>query len=391
MHHSRPIAFLKYFLIFLSITFPFLVCTQSLAKNTLTDYIIVVDAGHGGKDIGSSGAHLIEKDVTFSLAEEIAASIIRRNREIDIRFTRTDDDFIPIHERVSFANDANADLFISIHCNGISSKQPHGIETYVLGTQDHHENLETVKRENASILHESDFKNRYNGFDPNSPSAHIYFSAVQNQYINEGILLAHEIQTGFSDRAIMRDRGVKQAGFVVLRKATMPAILIEVGYLSNTSDEKKLMNNAQRKIIVDKIADGILKYVADHPKRQVVANVDNLKEETKVVNVSTQASKKSNEEKTPEPLFTILIGSSAKGRIENLYKGKILDQNVREAIISNLHEYHVGIFNSLKDALDFQNQIRDMGYKGAFVKKYLEPSKSNKSSSDVQLKFAGVN
>jgi len=246
MLHSRPNGFLKYFLIFPPIILPFIGLGQNDILQNKQHFKIVMDPGHGGKDVGTSGKHLLEKDVTFSLAEEIARAIVQQEPNIDIKFTREDDDFIPIHRRVAFANNEQADLFISIHCNAVTSHSPHGIETYVLGMQDHKENLETVKRENASILEEEDYQVNYNGFDPESPSAHIYFSAIQNAYLNESILLAHEIQTQFTDMNVLKDRGVKQAGFVVLRKATMPSILLEIGYLSNERDEQKLMDNTTR-------------------------------------------------------------------------------------------------------------------------------------------------
>ena len=220
-------------------------------------FIIVIDAGHGGKDIGTSGEYLIEKDATLTLAMELGQMLSEINQRIEIRYTRDTDEFLPIYRRVAYANENRADLFISIHCNAVAQHSPHGIETYVLGIQNNEENLETVKRENESILHEENISDHYNGFDPNSPTGHIFLSAVQNKYINEGIMLAHQIQIQFSDRNLMRDRGVKQAGFVVLKKATMPAILLEVGFLSNRNDETKLVNKDSRSKIVSHISDGI--------------------------------------------------------------------------------------------------------------------------------------
>jgi N-acetylmuramoyl-L-alanine amidase len=200
---------------------------------------VVIDAGHGGKDPGCSGGHSREKHIALAVSLKLAESIRTAFPDIKVILTRDTDVFIPLHERAAIANRANADLFISIHCNYMpGSSATRGTETYVMGLHTADHNLNVAKRENAAILLEEDYEKNYD-YDPNSPEGHIMLSMFQNAYLEQSILLAEKFEAQIAKTG-RRSRGVKQAGFVVLKETTMPSILAEIGFLSSPKEESFL-------------------------------------------------------------------------------------------------------------------------------------------------------
>jgi len=222
---------------------------------------IVIDAGHGGKDSGCVGHHSQEKHIALKIALLLGDKIRSRFPGIKVIFTRTDDTFIPLNTRAKIANQNKADLFISIHCNAFKSSKVRGTETYVMGLHRAEENLAIAKRENSSVLMENDYEVNYDWFDPDSPEGHIFLSMFQNTYLDKSIAIAAEIEEEFSIKALAKSRGVKQAGFVVLRKATMPSILVETGYLTNKKDAAFLNTNDGQHQIVDALVNGLDRYI----------------------------------------------------------------------------------------------------------------------------------
>lgn len=222
---------------------------------------IVIDAGHGGKDSGTSGSFSKEKDITLSIAMELGKTIEKYIDDVNIIYTRDDDSFPSLNERANLANDKNADLFISIHCNSAPySTTVHGTETYVMGLNKSETNLEVAKRENSVILMEDDYKENYDGYDPNSPESMILFSLYQNAYLENSLKLAQSIENQFKTRVGRKSRGVKQAPFVVLWKTSMPSILVETGFLTNKNEEKYLNDELGKTYI----AHGIFRAVRDY-------------------------------------------------------------------------------------------------------------------------------
>lgn len=223
---------------------------------------IVIDAGHGGKDPGCHGTAGVEAKVTLAVALELGRIIKENMPATKVYYTRMSDNFVELHDRASIANRNNADLFISIHCNSGPSAV-HGTETYVMGLHSSEDNLDVAKRENEVVLKESDYKKNYDGFDPKSPQAHILFSLYQNAYIENSILIASKIEKQFSARLGRTSRGVKQAGFLVLWKTAMPSALIELGYLTNASEEKYLLNKTNQVYLASGIYRAIKEYKAE--------------------------------------------------------------------------------------------------------------------------------
>ncbi len=230
---------------YLRITFCFALCfalaaaqPQKPDKKLLT---VVLDAGHGGKDPGTLGrSYKHEKHIALAITLALGKMINKEFPAVKVIYTRKTDVFVELDERAAIANRSKADLFISIHCNSSKNKSTAGTETYVMGTHKTDDNLEVAMRENASILQESDYKKRYQNFDPNNMLSYIRMSNYQSAYQSQSLRFAQKIETEIKTYAKRTSRGVKQSGFLVLWKTSMPSVLIETGFLTNSAEEKYL-------------------------------------------------------------------------------------------------------------------------------------------------------
>ena len=225
--------------------------------------VIVLDPGHGGKDQGCHGHHLNEKDIALNIALQIGVIISREHPEITVRYTRIDDTFVPLHKRVQMANEEDVDLFISLHCNALNDASAHGIESYVMGLHTSKENMDIAKREN-DVIDLEDNSAYGKDFDPYSAEGHIMIAMHQQNNLEKSIDLADFTQDAISHNTTFRNRGVKQAGFVVLRKVIVPSILIEAGFITNPSDAKNLKSRNVQEKIAASIVNGIEQYIAKY-------------------------------------------------------------------------------------------------------------------------------
>lgn len=198
---------------------------------------VVIDAGHGGHDAGCLGIHSKEKEVTLAIALKLGKYLEENYPNLKVVYTRKTDEFIDLIERANIANRAKADLFISLHCNASANKSAYGSETYAMGLHVSEANLNVAKRENSVILLEDNYERNYDGFDPKSTEAYIIFSLYQNVNIDKSLFLASKIQDQFTNKLKRYNRGIKQAGFIVLYKTNMPSVLIESGFLTNKDEE----------------------------------------------------------------------------------------------------------------------------------------------------------
>lgn len=231
---------------------------------------VVIDAGHGGKDPGciSHGKDIFEKDIALSIALKLGQMIKDSITDVKVIYTRSTDKFVELWERASIANKNNADVFISIHCNASTSSAPHGSETYVMGLHKNEGNLNVSKRENAAIILEDNYEKNeeYAGFDPNSPEAHIIFCLYQNAFRNQSLELAGSVQTYIDKKDLRKNLGVKEAGFLVLWKTTMPSILVETGFLTNPDDKMFLRSDYGQKQIANAVMLSVRDYKAQLDK-----------------------------------------------------------------------------------------------------------------------------
>lgn len=234
----------------------------SLAANKR--FTLVIDPGHGGHDAGALGAISKEKNINLAVALRFGKYVEQNLPEVRVIYTRTKDVFIPLNERANIANRANADLFISVHTNALpAGKVARGFETYTLGMHRAKDNLDVAMRENSVISMEKDYQQRYQGFDPRSSESYIIFEFIQGKNMERSVDLARMIQRSVCDGANRPDKGVHQAGFLVLRETSMPGCLIELGFIT-TPDEERLLNNDSR---VDDIARGIYEAFAKYKNK----------------------------------------------------------------------------------------------------------------------------
>ncbi|MCS6895980.1 MAG: N-acetylmuramoyl-L-alanine amidase [Bacteroidia bacterium] len=223
--------------------------------------LVVIDPGHGGKDPGALGKIYKEKDIALSVSLKLA-DLLKKDALFRPVLTRDSDVFVELIRRADTANKLHADLFLSIHCNANQRKDIYGSETYALGEHKTKDNLAVVMRENSSILLEEGYQRNYDGFDPNSEEAYIIFSLMQHAYLKQSLRLAKRIEEQMSGTAKRQSRGVKQAGFLVLWRTSMPAVLCEIGFITNPAEEKYLASQSGQEYIAQSIYQALRQYVA---------------------------------------------------------------------------------------------------------------------------------
>ncbi len=224
---------------------------------------VVIDAGHGGQDPGNLGTGRYkkkEKDISLDVALRLGNLIKENYPKLKVLYTRDSDVFIGLNERADVANKADADLFISIHCNAAKNTEAAGVETFTLGLHKNDENLQVAMKENQAIFLEDDYQTKYEGFDPNSPESIIALTIMQSAFLEQSLKISSYIQKQFKEKVERKDRGVKQAGFLVLRRTTMPSILIELGFLTNKDEEDFLNTENGRGLMATAIFKGFKDY-----------------------------------------------------------------------------------------------------------------------------------
>ncbi|WP_144607183.1 N-acetylmuramoyl-L-alanine amidase family protein [Algoriphagus algorifonticola] len=221
---------------------------------------IVLDAGHGGKDPGNIGSRAREKDINLAVTLLVGKYIKENLPDVEVIYTRDDDSFPTLEKRPQIANINKADLFVSIHSNSAANKSAFGTETWVMGMKHFDNNFDIVKRENSVMLLEEDYKERYEGFDPSSPESYIMFNLMSRAFFENSVTLADQIETQFKDRVGRKSRGVKQGPFYVLWTPSMPSVLVELGFLSNSTEEAFLMSKQGQEYMASAIFRSIRDY-----------------------------------------------------------------------------------------------------------------------------------
>jgi N-acetylmuramoyl-L-alanine amidase len=320
---------------------------------------VVMDPGHGGRDPGAVGKNSREKDIVLSIALKTGKYIEENLPDVEVIYTRKTDEFVELFRRAEIANESNADLFISIHCNASRSPKPYGAETFVMGLHRSQENLEVAKKENAAILLEDDYEITYGGFDPNSPEAHIVFSLFQNAYLEQSLEFSRLVQDQFRERTRRNDRGVKQAGFLVLYQIAMPGVLIETGFLSNLEEERFLMSEQGQSYLASAIFRAFREYKENVEKAgyvQQLAHAGNLSGDH-----HNEASLQKG-----QISFRVQFAASSEDLPLSSPGFNALSQ-VKKYFHLGLFKYTSGDEATLEAALKHRDQVVRKGFRDAFV------------------------
>ena len=330
-----------FFLIF------FLLSFKNDAQSLKNEFVVVVDAGHGGKDPGNRGNGYFEKNIALKIALNVGETLSKN--KVKVVYTRKKDVFVDLFRRAQIANDANADLFISIHCDAHNSNA-YGAGTFVLGLHANERNFKIAQKENSVIYMEENYEQKYDGFDPNNPESVISLVLMQEEYLEQSILAANYIQEFFVKDLNRRDRKVKQAGFLVLRNTYMPSVLIEAGFLTNKTEGKYLNSTKGQKEISSSISKAILKYLR---------SLDNNRVELKI-----------DTKPTPEKikyLFKVQISASSKSLELKPYNFKGLSSISKTKNNNGLYKYYYGYTNSYNQAKILLKTAINAGFKSSFI------------------------
>jgi len=353
-----------------------------LANAQSGKFKVALDAGHGDHDYGAVYNGHIEKKIALAVVLKVG-KILESNSGIEVIYTRKTDTFIDLIERANIANRADANIFVSIHCNANKNSAACGSETYVMGMSKNASNLEAAKKENEVITMEKDYQQKYKGYDPKSPESMIGLTVMQEEYLDNSITLAGKIQNHFIDEVKSKSRGVKQAPFMVLHKAYMPRVLIEMGFISNPEEGARLDSEAGQQAIAEAIANAILSY-----KKEVYGSgaVPNDKPSQKVETIkidspsTTKPVVKSPEIKKLEPktepksevitsgVATFKVQLSASGtKLETVpsnFKGL---NNISVSSEGTLYKYMYGETTSYDEAKRLLAEAKAKGFTSAFV------------------------
>lgn len=316
---------------------------------------VIIDPGHGGKDTGARGKFNLEKDIVLDIGIKVREYLNKYLPGLNVIMTRDKDVFIPLNERARIANENKADLFVSIHANSISNSRIYGAETFVLGLHRSEENLEVAKEENSVIVLEDDYKSKYEGFDPNSTESYIIFELMQNVYLDQSIGFASAVQKQFEERVGRHNRGVKQAGFLVLRETSMPGVLVEVGFLSNQYEER-FVASEEGKVY---LASAIFRAIRDYKNRYDARNSQLVVRNHNAVQTEAANPEKPGkiEQENQEIEYRIQVASSQEPMNENEGPYKHFD-NVWEYKEGEFYKYTTAKASSHEEIMEVLDEVR---------------------------------
>ncbi len=359
-------------------------CCLSFSSNgqSASKFKVTLDAGHGGHDFGAVYNGHIEKNIALAIVLKVG-EILQENKNIQVNYTRKTDVFIELVERSNIANRANANIFVSIHCNANKNTEAEGTETYVMGMNKNASNLAVAKSENAVITLEKDYKEKYEGFDPNNPSSMIGMTLMQEEYIENSIELASKIQDQFVKELNKKNRGVKQAPFMVLHKAYMPRVLIETGFISNRKDGAYLDSEAGQLEMAQAIAAAIVSYKKEYFGAEA-NGINDIKPSDRVVETIIKDSSKTKkyEQKAEKiivekPVEVNLENSAIIFKVQIAAAGKKIEplpenfHNLSNISVTNdggtLYKYMYGSTSNYEVAKQNLEEARAKGYTSAYI------------------------
>ena len=344
---------------------------------------IVIDPGHGGKDSGTMGTKRYpqyEKHIALDISLKLGNYIKEAFPDIEIIYTRKTDVFLELWERTELANEKNADLFISVHCDGFTNPNPSGASVFVMGMSKLKANMDVAMRENSVMYLEDNFKEKYDGFDPKSPESYIVFSLMQNTFLDQSISISEKIEDEFANRAKRKSRGVKQAPFYVISRVNMPSILIEAGFLTNPKEEDFLNTELGK----DHIASAIFRGFRSYKESVDGANISELDKsavkEKEIIKIPTPKK----EITTDKVVYKVQIGTYLKSMLSDK---SFMNLNAYEEIINGTYKYYVGNAYNKVSADNLKVKMREKGFKGAFVVAFYQNKRiSMQEALDLQTK-----
>lgn len=367
------------------------------------DFTVVIDAGHGGHDPGAVGKISKEKDINLNVALRLGKLIEKNCRDTKVIYTRRKDVFVKLDRRAEIANNAKADLFISIHTNSLKNNRTvQGPSTWTLGLAKSDANLEVAKRENAVILYEDDYQTRYAGFNPNSAESYIIFEFMQDQYMEQSVQLASLVQKQFKNSCKRTDRGVHQAGFLVLKASAMPSILVELGFISTPEEERFLNSEKGVQTLAQGIYEAFCTYKNGQMKRKgkvpagqpeqtsgtaAESNVETTEETTDTTTERTPSQIPDRPSQIPDrPVFKIqFMASDQKLKSsDKRLKGLSPVEWYRE---NGLYKYTYGATEDYNEALRMKKKVAQK-FKDAFIIAFRNGKKTNTQQAIRDFKNA---
>lgn len=330
---------------------------------------VVIDPGHGGKDPGCISANRkhYEKNITLSVALKLGALIKKEFPSVKVIYTRSTDKYVDLSERAAIANRNKADLFISIHVNATKATQARGTETFVMGTHKNDANFEVCKMENSVITIEDDYEHKYQGFDPSSPESYIIFSLLQNTHLEQSLMFAQQIQTEYKKGPIYVNRGVKQGGLLVLWKTTMPAVLTELGFMSNPKDLSVLVSSHGQNTLANRLFSAFKLFKQEYEEGGVVI-LEQEGERREDLSGKVQEDVVVEGNIKSGTFFAIQVLSVKKKLPANAPDLKGCTQ-CKFIKVGNLYKYYIGEYSSKAEAYKDLKQVRKT-FPGAFVVQY---------------------
>ena len=340
---------------------------RSYSQENTSDFVVVLDAGHGGHDSGNTGNGFLEKKIALQTSIQIG-NYIKSNSNIKVIYTRIKDRFVKLSERAAIANRSDADLFISIHCDAFTSSKVYGAGTFVLGLHRNADNLRIAQKENSVIFLEENYQSNYKNFDPNNPESVISLVLMQETYLEQSIEAANTIQKSFVTNLNRKDRTVKQAGFQVLRETYMPSVLVELGFLTNKKEGTYLNSKKGQKEMSETIAKGIINY-----RNKLVSSVFSKEKE-----ITESREKPGNEniykKRFADIVFKVQILVSSKSIRKSNFKSL---KNISKSKEGKIFKYYYGNVKSYKEAKRLKNIAEKAGFKGAFIVAFKNEKKIN--------------
>jgi len=351
---TKQLLFLSIILLaFISLSF------SSPNNNTTKPFVVVLDAGHGGKDPGNRGNGYVEKDIVLDVTLQVG-KILEKHADIKVVYTRTTDVLIDLYRRGPIANEVDADIFVSIHCNSHHT-QAYGAETFVMGVDKSGRNLETAKKENEVIFLEENYEENYAGFDPKSPESLIGLTLMQEEYLDQSIMLAGLIQNNMVNNLKRKDRSVKSGPFWVLHSSYMPSVLIELGFLTHKTEGTYVNSKKGRSEMAQQIAQGILSY-----KNNISLATDKAQNPTITEEEIDEAIKTTEEKIYDNVEFRVQLAASSKKldtKPQNFKGLKDVDRKKEDG----LYKYYYGETSDYNKIQLMKTFAQEKGYASCYI------------------------